>query len=224
MSKGQQNRNTDKGLTPPFTNEQWITLLSDSTNEKAVEELRRLLVRGLKPALYKYVDQELDQFVEDVAQDGILKILDNLESFRGESKFMTWAMKVAVSEGLTELRRKRWDNVSIEAFKGSGSDGESGEVRSNDFSTEELSPESSTAQKMAVAKIEQMIDELLTERQRTALKALLIEGLPSFMVAKQMNTNRNNLYKLLHDARKKLKNELEIQGIDPDEMLRQLSE
>lgn len=222
MTRGQQNRNTDKGLKPPFTNEQWIALLRDPANEKAVEELRRLLVHGLKPALYKYVDQELDQFVEDVTQDGILKILSNLDSFRGESKFMTWAMKIAVREGLTELRRKRWDNVSIEAFKGSG--GESGEVRSNNFSTEELSPESSTAQKMAVAKVEQMIDELLTERQRTALKALLIEGLPSFMVAKQMNTNRNNLYKLLYDARKKLKNELKIQGIDPDEMLHQLSE
>lgn len=222
MKRGQQNKSTDEELKPPFTNAQWITLLSEPANEQAVEQLRRLVVRGLKPALYKYVDQELDQFVEDVAQDGVLKILDNLDTFRGESKFMTWAMKIAVREGLTELRRKRWDNVSIEVFK--GSDGENGEVRSDDFSTEELSPESSTAQKMAVAKIERMIDELLTDRQRMALRALLIEGLPSFMVAEQMDTNRNNLYKLLHDARKKLKDELEVQGIDPDEMLRELSE
>lgn len=217
-------RNKGESPQPPFTNEQWVQLLSDPVNEIAVDELRRLLIQGLKPALYKYVDRELDQFVEDVTQDGILKILDNIDTFRGESKFMTWAMKIAVREGLTELRRKRWDNISIEDLKGGPEDEEGSEVYSDTFASVDPSPEQTTAQNMAIEKIETMIDELLTERQQTAIKALLIHDLPTDQVVEILDTNRNNLYKLLYDARKKLKNELEVQGIDPEKMLQELSE
>ena len=209
---------------PPYTNEEWVELLGEPVSDRAVRELRRLLIRGLKPALHKYVDRELEQFVEDVAQDGILKILDNIDSFRGESKFMTWAMKIAVREGLTELRRKRWDNISIEDLKGGDDEQDSGEVFSDTFSDRQPSPESSTAQKLVVERVEKIIEEVLTDRQQEAMEALLIKGMPSFMVAEEMGTNRNNLYKLLYDARKKLKNELEVQGIDPEELLRELSE
>jgi len=213
-----------KGPEPPYTNEQWLELLSKPANERAVGELRRLLIRGLKPALHKYVDRELDQFVEDVAQDGLIKILDNLDTFRGESKFMTWAMKIAVREGLTELRRKRWQNISIEDLKGGPEGDESKEIFSETFASADISPEQATAQKMAVEKIEDMIDEILTNRQREAMKAILIHNMPISIVAKQMDTNRNNMYKLLYDARKKLKNELEVQGIDPEKLLDELSE
>lgn len=216
--------NKKEDPTPPFTNEQWVKLFSDPVNERAVDELRRLLIQGLKPALYKYVDRELDQFVEDVAQDAILKILDNINTFRGESKFMTWAMKIAVREGLTELRRKRWDDISIEDLKGGPGDEKNREVYSDTFASSDPSPEQTTAQKMAIEKIETMIDELLTDRQQTAMRALLIHNLPITVVAEMLGTNRNNLYKLLHDARKKLKNELEVQGIDPDNLLREITE
>ncbi|HKK44464.1 MAG TPA: sigma-70 family RNA polymerase sigma factor [Balneolaceae bacterium] len=209
---------------PPYSNEQWVQLLSKPTNDRAVEELRRLLVLGLKPALYKYVDRELEQFVEDVAQDGLIKILDNIATFRGESQFMTWAMKIAVREGLTELRRKRWQNISIENLKGGPEDEQGKEIFSDTFASGDVSPELATAQKMAVEKIEKMIDELLTERQSKAMRAILIHNIPISIVAEQMGTNRNNMYKLLYDARKKLKNELEVQGIDPEKLLNELSE
>src|SRR6056297_3221860 len=99
------------------TNEEWVEALSQPVDEQAVELLRKQLIQGLKPALHKYVDRELDQFVEDVAQDALLKVLDNIDSFRGESKLLTWAMKIAVREGLTELRLKRYDDISIEDLK-----------------------------------------------------------------------------------------------------------
>ncbi|TYP92521.1 RNA polymerase sigma-70 factor, ECF subfamily [Fodinibius salinus] len=214
----------NKNPQPPYSNDQWVDLLSEPVNEQAVDELSRQLIRGLKPALHKYVDRELQQFVEDVAQDSILKVLNNIETFRGESKFMTWAMKIAVREGLTELRRKRWDNVSLDEMKAGYSSKDREEFTSRSFAGNNPSPETDTAQKMVVEKIEQMIEELLTKRQQRVIEALLIENKPSFLVAKEMDTNRNNLYKLLYDARKKLKNELEVQGIDPKELLQQISE
>ncbi len=210
--------------TPPFTNEEWVELLGEPVNERAVAELRRILVRGLKPALSKYVDRELEQFVEDTAQDALLKIIDNVHTFRGESKFTTWAMKIAVREALTVLRRKRWQNISIEDLKGPNPDKDSGEIFSETFSSMEADPEMTTAQKMVMEKVQDIIDNVLTEKQRQAMTALLIHGLSASQVAEQMNTNRNNLYKLLYDARQKLKNEFEINGIDPEEMLNDLSD
>lgn len=209
--------------SPPYSNEEWVELLSEPADERAIIELRKYLIRGLKPALSKYIDRELEQFVEDVAQDALLKVLDNIHTFRGDSKLTTWAMKIAVREGLTILRRKRWNNISIEDLKGPNPDKDSGEIFSETFASSSPSPELTTAQKMMVEKVQGIIQNVLTDKQRTAITAIMIHGLPITVVAEQMNTNRNNLYKLVHDARKKLKNEFEIQGIDPEEALNDLS-
>ncbi|NGP88749.1 RNA polymerase sigma factor [Fodinibius halophilus] len=196
------------------TNEEWIRGLSAPADEKAVEQLRDKLIRGLKPALHKYVDRELDQFVEDVAQDALLKILDNIDTFRGESKLTTWAMKIAVREGLTELRRKKYDDSSIEDFKYPNDEGRD-ELTSLTFATELPDPEEATHEQMILRKVLRIINEELTEKQRRAMKALMMQGLSATVVAEQMGTNRNALYKLVHDARLKIKNQLELEGVDP---------
>jgi DNA-directed RNA polymerase specialized sigma24 family protein len=49
--------------------------------------------------------------------------------------------------------------------------------------------------------------------------AVLLEGMPVSEVARRMGTNQNALYKLLHDARKKLKRQMEAAGISPHEVL-----
>jgi RNA polymerase sigma-70 factor (ECF subfamily) len=197
------------------TNEEWVQALSKPADEQAVYLLRKKLVQGLKPALHKYVDRELDQFVEDVAQDALLKILDNIDSFRGESKLITWAMKIAVREGLTELRRKKYDDLSIEEFKYLDNDGRN-ELSSLTFATELPEPDETTHEQIVLQKVSDIINNDLTNKQRQAIKALMIEGHSVSVVADQMDTNRNALYKLVHDARLKVKDKLEIEGIDPD--------
>jgi len=211
-----RRRNED---TSYETNEDWVKALSAPVDEKAVGLLRKKLIRGLKPALYKYVDRELDQFVEDVAQDALIKILDNIHSFRGESKLTTWAMKIAVREGLTELRLKKYDDISIEDLK---PDDDSREVFSLSVASSEPSPERSVHESQLMEKMMKIMNEELTEKQKKAIDALMIEGLPISVVAKQMDTNRNALYKLVHDARLKLKNRFELEGINPEHMLNDL--
>lgn len=203
------------------TNEQWIEGLSDPVDEQAVDLLREKLIQGLKPALHKYVDRELDQFVEDVAQDALLKILDNIDSFRGESKLITWAMKIAVREGLTELRRKKYDDLSIEDFKYPDDDGRN-ELTSLTFASDLPDPHEATHEQLVLQKVLKIVNEKLTEKQKQAINALLVEGLSPTIVAEQMDTNRNALYKLLYDARLKIKNELELDGIDPEEIFNEM--
>lgn len=99
-----------------YSNEEWIESLSPPPDEVAIEALRNHLVIGLRSSLYKYVKRDLNDFVEDITQDSVLKILDKLETFRGESKFTTWSMKVAIREGYTELRKKRYKDISLEEY------------------------------------------------------------------------------------------------------------
>lgn len=199
------------------TNEDWVKALSQPVDENAVDKLRKKLIRGLKPALHKYVDRELDQFVEDVAQDALLKILDNIDSFRGDSKLITWAMKIAVREGLTELRRKKYDDSSIEDFKYPNDEGRN-ELSSLTFAANLPEPDEATHEQLILQKVLKIINEDLTDKQKQAINALMIQGLSVSVVADQMDTNRNALYKLVHDARLKIKNKLEVEGIETDQL------
>ena len=201
------------------TNEDWIEALKPPVDERALEQLRRRLVRGLKPALHKYVDRELDQFVEDVAQDALMKVLNNIDSFRGESKLTTWAMKIAVREGLAELRLKRYNDISIEDLKPRDNDTE---VRSLNVADSQPTPDRSAHEAQLMEKMMNIIEEELTDKQKWAIQAVVINGLPPAIVAEQMGTNWNALYKLVYDARLKIKTRFEVEGINPDEMLNEL--
>jgi len=201
------------------TNEDWIKGLESPPDNTAIIELRGLLVKGLKPVLSKYVDRELDQFVEDIAQDSLLKILDNIHMFRGESKFTTWAMKIAVREGLNELRRKRYSDISLEDLKSGGNNNEN---QSLDFSNNQTTPEQHAHESHLMEIMMSIINEELTDKQKIAVKAILINGLPPSVVSEQLGTNRNALYKLIHDARLKIKNRFITEGINPDHMLNKM--
>jgi len=204
------------------SNEEWIKTLRPPPDEKTVDDLRQILVQGLKPALYKYIDRELNQFVEDTVQDAMIKILDKIHTFRGESKFVTWAIKIAVREGLSELRRKKWKDISIQDFKDHSNGGKSSEVNSLLFSTDSPDAERVTHENMVLNRVMEIIDRELSDKQKTAIKSLKIHEMPATVVAEQMGINRNALYKLVHDARVKLKKKMAESGMDPDDILGQL--
>jgi len=63
------------------------------------------------------------------------------------------------------------------------------------------------------------IDNDLTDRQRQAMVAIVLQGMPLSEVAAHMDTNANALYKLLHDARKRLKKRLTEAGMPPEDIL-----
>ena len=81
------------------------------------------------------------------------------------------------------------------------------------------SPEGLALQNTVLRELRRMVDEELTDRQREAVVAVLLEGMPISEVARRMNTNQNALYKLLHDARKKLKRQMEAAGLSANEVL-----
>jgi len=175
------------------TNEDWLRDLRGSgpQNQEACEALRGMLVRRLARALR---DRGADHAViEDFAQDGIVRVLQGLESFRGDSRFTTWATVVALRSAYTELRRARWKDRSLDEL---GVDRWPAPPPASD----EDDPEKHAL----MATMQRVIEHQLTARQRVAVLAKL-EAVPQVTLAERLGTNTNALYKLQHDARRKLR-------------------
>jgi len=96
------------------TNSEWLNDLRGPDQDQAIEDLRKVLKRGLIYSLSSRIKTDLETQADDFVQDAILRILDKLDTFRGESRFTTWAQKVAVRVAFTELRRQRWKDISLE--------------------------------------------------------------------------------------------------------------
>jgi RNA polymerase sigma-70 factor (ECF subfamily) len=198
------------------SNEEWITALSQPgpQYDEALADLRVLLVRGLGYALSSRADVD-DAALEDFTQDALLKILAALDTFRGESHFTTWAQKIAVRVAYTEMRRHRWRDVSLDEM----TDFPDSDFVPSLMADPSAGPEQQAIQSAVLQTMQRVIEEELTDKQRQALTAVKIEGMPLEEVARRMGTNRNALYKLLHDARQRLKTQLVAEGLSPDEIL-----
>lgn len=206
------------------TNDEWVAVLGGDGPERAaaLEDLRARLERGLffylsreRSDLAERSPEELQQMAQDFAQDALLKVLENLNSFRGESQFTTWSAKIAARVAISELRRARWKDYSLDGLTAEGEIMPSGS--SKDLTSgAPPRPEDYTERQDVLKLIDDAINEALTERQRAALLAHAVDGLPVEEIARKMDTNRNALYKLIHDARLKLRRHLEQQGISAE--------
>jgi RNA polymerase sigma-70 factor (ECF subfamily) len=129
--------------------------------------------------------------------------------------FTTWVHKIAIRIALTELRRKRWQDSSLDEML----DNEEIPVSPAILEDARATPEQSAERADMLVRVRRVIDEELTERQRSAIIMLGMQGMPMAEAAKRLNTNRNALYKLLHDARLRLKQRLTTEGLDAQEVL-----
>ena len=199
------------------TNNEWLEALTGEPDEAAISELRALLDRGLRYTLSSRLNTNLDAIVEDFVQESLIKILDKIDTFRGESQFTTWAQKIAVRVALTELRRRRWRDTSLDELTTSR-DGESF-FEPKFMSDPSPSPENRTTRAGMIDMIQHLIVDELTERQRKAMTLVMLQGMPLEVAAEELGTNRNALYKLIHDARVRLKKKLGDLGMTSQEVL-----
>ncbi|NOZ49273.1 MAG: sigma-70 family RNA polymerase sigma factor [Chloroflexi bacterium] len=208
-------------MAPERTNEQWISDLSDdgAARDAAIQYLITWLERRLffylreRSDLARVNADELHQMAADFAQDSVLIIIEKYAQFAGRSKFTTWAAKIAVHQALGEMRRARWRDLSLDELTQNGS------FEPRFLSSDQRSPETEAIQKQVMAIVMDVMQRDLSERQRLALYSRLVLGVPIAILAEQMQTNTNALYKLIHDGRKRLKERLLEKGISPEEVL-----
>ncbi len=208
------------------TNTEWLHHLQagGALQEAAIADLRDLLLRAAlyffsrNPGDFQGLDrEEITQRSEDCAQDALIAVLDHLAGFRGDSQFSTWAYKFAINKALMAARRERWKGASFDEIV-SSAEGNFQEWRIQD-KAEGVTPEQSAMQGEIQAVLVDVIEHNLTEKQRLVLLLMVFQEIPLDEVVHRLGSNRNAVYKLLHDARRKLKSGLLARGFDIAEML-----
>lgn len=146
---------------------------------------------------------EVDDLAHQAASDAMLAVLAKLADFRGESRFTTWAYRFVVLEVSSKLGRHFWrrpttpfdaaDWERLPALLGAdpAEQAEAGEV---------------------AAAIGRIVEHDLSAHQRQVFVAIAVEGVPLDALAVRLATNRNALYKVMFDARRKIRAGLVANG------------
>ena len=186
----------------------WLVALraTDSGEQAAaVRALRDQLQNGLRIALNGRNDVS-EAHLQDFAQESLLRVLDRLDQFQGRSKFTTWAQAIALNVAFTELRRKRWQDVSLDALTADGERMVEPAMMADDV----LGADEDRTR--LVATLRHAIENDLTPKQRAAILGELRE-MPFDQIVELLGTSRSAAYKMLHDARRALKQRLHEAGI-----------
>src|SRR5215213_5414272 len=182
--------------------------------DAAIGDLHALLVRGAHHELARRAGQladvchgERDDLATQAADDALAAILAKLDTFRGASRFTTWAYKFVLLEAGVKARRRAWQGR---------------EIALDDDAWRRIGDHAPTAQQTVedaelLRALARAIEASLTPHQRQVFGALALNSVPIDVLAERLGTTRGALYKTLHDARAKLRSALAEAGHYVDE-------
>jgi RNA polymerase sigma-70 factor, ECF subfamily len=196
--------------------EAWVRRLSahGREHEGAVDDLHALLVRAARFEVGRRQaptgvrgSAGLDDLAVQAADDALVAILTKLHTYRGDSRFTTWAYKFALLEAAVKIRRRPWHGreLPLEA------DGWAQLLEDR-----RESPAGQAEASELIDAVRDAIAEVLTRHQRAVLVAITLNDVPIDVLAERRNTTRGALYKTLHDARRKLRKRLAEDGLALD--------
>lgn len=194
----------------------WVAALSapGAEQQAAHRALHALMVRAaahqvwrMRGTLPDASPGTVDVIVNQAADEAMTALLRKLHTFEGRSRFTTWAFKFAILQAATDVRRLQWQHREVELrdldlahLPGDVHDGPERQAEGSD---------------LARALAESM-HTCLTPHQRRVAVALLVDGVPIDVLAERLGSNRNALYKTLHDVRQRLRGDLTRRGYLPD--------
>lgn len=189
-------------------NYDWIGSLSavGPVREDAIRRLHALMLRASRFTLARMGDAarlghaRAEMIVQSSADDAVVAILARLSTFQGRARFTTWAYKFAILHTTTAVRREVWSHTEVAL-----SSIPEPRARTGD-------PLEHVENAALADAVRRGIAESLTPHQRRILIAIAIEGIPIDVIADRLSTSRNTVYKTLHDARRRLRENLIAQG------------
>src|SRR5215212_830218 len=182
----------------------WVRLL-ESGDTSAIAELHDLLLRATRFEIRRRRAGHNDDLAQQAADDALAAILVKLHTYRGASRFTTWAYKFALLEAGVKLRRRAWEGREIPL------EGDAVELRLH-----ARSPHGDAEASELLRAVGDAIRSALTPHQREVLVALTLNDVPIDVLADRLGTTRGALYKTLHDARRKLRTRLAKDGLALD--------
>jgi len=187
---------------------------SGPVRDTALAELHALLLRGAyhelrrRPeVLARLSPGDLDDLAHQATDDAMTAILGKLDTFRGQSRFTTWAYKFVLLEAGVKARRRAWQGREVTL------EGESWRHLADSGPSAQQTVEDADLLRAIVA----AIGSALTVHQREVFSALALNGVPIDVLAERLATTRGALYKTLHDARRKLRASLADAGYALDD-------
>jgi len=189
----------------------WVQTLGSTglMREQALARLHDMLLRIARSELrrrsgrHPITGPELDDLAHQAAADALLAITGELDGFRGESRFTTWAYRFVILEVSTKLGRHFWQKPTVAL------DTEAWERLPDRFG---MDPGDHAQWRGLVDALHRIVEEDLTPRQREVFVAIVLQGVPLDALVVRLGTNRNAIYKTLYDARRKLRTSLAANG------------
>jgi RNA polymerase sigma-70 factor (ECF subfamily) len=192
-------------------NRSWLADLrgEPAVRAEALAELHALLLGGARFELHRrratldHVPHgTLDDLANQAADDALARILTKLGSFRGASRFTTWAYRFVLYEAAVKARRRAWQGREISLDDHTL-------LTARDAGP---SPRRTVESSEFLTALGTAVQTALTPHQREVFAALALNGVPIDVLAERRNTTRGALYKTLHDARRKLRTALAAAG------------
>jgi RNA polymerase sigma-70 factor (ECF subfamily) len=190
---------------------EWLHALAGTAprREEALARLHGLLVRiavadaRRRGPRHRITGPELEDLAYQAAADALLAITAKLGQFRGESRFTTWAYKFVIFEVSAKLGRHFWRHPIVPF------DAEDWDRLPDRFGFE---PERESEWRDLLAALRRAVDTDLTPRQREIFVAIVLNDVPLDALVVELGSNRNAIYKMLFDARRKLRSALDANG------------
>jgi RNA polymerase sigma-70 factor (ECF subfamily) len=182
----------------------WLAALrgSGAARDEALVALHALLLRGAHhelgrrhEALWHVSRGELEDLAMQAADDALVAIVAKLDTFRGASRFTTWAYKFVLLEAGVRARRRAWHGREV-----SLDESDWPPARDRAPSGQQVAEGNELLHAIGEA-----IQTALTPHQREVFSALALNDVPIDVLAEHLGTTRGALYKTLHDARRKLR-------------------
>jgi RNA polymerase sigma-70 factor, ECF subfamily len=205
--------NTKAAVRLDAESQAWVDRLDPGSPEReaAIGELHALLLKAarfevgrLRASSPQLRGGDHDDLAQQSADDALVAVLSKLDSFRGDSRFTTWAYKFALFEAAVKVRRRAWQGRELPLEPDSWATIADGQT----------TPQQDVETKELFAALQDAIETELSPHQREVLVAVTLNEVPIDVLAERLNTTRGALYKTIHDARRKLRTTLAAQELD----------
>jgi RNA polymerase sigma-70 factor (ECF subfamily) len=194
-------------LAPDPESAKWMRDLQHEgeARDEAIARLHALLLRvsraeasRRRAMLPDLANSDVVDLCVQAANDALMAILAKLDLYRGEARFTTWACKFVIYETSSRLRRHAWRKRPVTL----------------DETVWDRLPDRAPAAlqqietDQAMAALHRAVEDHLTERQRLIFQSVTMDDVPIDVLAERLGASRGAIYKMLHDARAKLRRAL----------------
>ncbi|MEO7061998.1 MAG: sigma-70 family RNA polymerase sigma factor [Lapillicoccus sp.] len=198
-------------VSPDDQSAQWVATLSSggAQREQAVDALHALLLRIARAEVGRHSGHlhlagvEVDDIAHEAAADAMLALMAKLHLFRGESRFTTWAYRFVILEVSNKVGRHFWRRPSVP-------------MQTHDWDQLPdrlgVGPAEQAQWGELAAAVRRAVEHDLTERQREVFVAIVVDGIPVDALVARLGSSRNAVYKVMFDARRKVRDVLVANG------------